>query len=143
MKHAGFDERLDGIMVRAAIRLQERMRLAYFRGNLAAYLGRVGLADDLDSGLLARGSLLDVQDEAVVLLAKKIRQARRSGCLKEFLKQVNMLELLYKDQERHVKPTGLNRAARHKQGQVAVENRVSAESAREKALKLSRFTLVK
>ncbi len=143
MKHAGFEERLDSIMVRGAIRLQERMRLAYFRGNLASYLERIGLAEGLEP-LLQRGSLLDVQDEAVVLLASKIRQARKSGCLKEFLKQVNMLELLYKDQEqqRHVKPTGLERA-RHKHVQVEGENRDSAESAKERALRLGRLTLIK
>ena len=141
MKHAGFDERLDSIMVRGAIRLQERMRLAYFRGNLASYLERIGLAEGLEP-LLQRGSLLDVQDEAVVLLARKIRQARKSGCLKEFLKQVNMLELLYKDQQRHVKPTGQEQA-RHKHVQVEGENRDSAESAKERALRLGRLTLIK
>lgn len=141
MKHAGFEERLDSIMVRGAIRLQERMRLAYFRGNLASYLERIGLSEGLEP-LLQRGSLLDVQDEAVVLLASKIRQARKSGCLKEFLKQVNMLELLYKDQQRHVKPAGLEQA-RHKHVQVEGENRDSAESAKERALRLGRLTLIK
>ena len=144
MKHAGFDERLDGIIVRAAIRLQERMRLAYFRGNLAAYLERISLADDLDPGVLERGSLLDVQDEAAVLLASKIRQARKGGYLKDFLKQVNMQELLYNNQERHVKPTGLGQGTQHRRMHlVAGENKDSAESSKGKVLQLSRFTVIK
>lgn len=54
VKHTGFEERLDGILVRAAIRLQERMRLAYFRGNLPAYPGAVGLAKHIDPAVLAQ-----------------------------------------------------------------------------------------
>lgn len=48
MKQGRFDERLDEIIVRAAMRLQERMRLAYFRGNLTGYLERIGLAGEID-----------------------------------------------------------------------------------------------
>lgn len=97
MKQNGFDERLDGILARAAIRLQERMRLAYFRGNLASYLARIGLADYMDSERLKTGSLLELQDEAAVVLAACLRQSRKKGYLKDFLKQLNMLELLTED----------------------------------------------
>ena len=144
MKHTGLDERLDSIIVRAAIRLQERMRLAYFRGNLASYLGRISLAEHLDPAVLERGSLLDVQDEAAVLLAQKIRQARKSGYLKDYLKQINMLELLFKEKERHVKPTGLGQGGRRKPMHlVSGENKESAESAKGKVLQLSRFKVIK
>ncbi len=97
VKHTGFEERLDGILVRAAIRLQERMRLAYFRGNLPAYLERIGLAKHIDPAVLARGSLLELLDETVVIMAAKLRQARAAGSLKDCLEQMNLLELLRKD----------------------------------------------
>lgn len=94
MKHAKFDERLDEIMVRAAVRFQARMTRAIARGRLFEYLRRIGFADEL--GLAkrsdARGSRL--QDKAVVLLAKKIRNARRGGFLRGFLHSLNMTDLL-------------------------------------------------
>ncbi len=97
MKRDGFNERLDGIMVRAAIRLQERMSLAYFRSNLSGYLKRIGIADYLPPEKLAKGSLLEIQDEAVVCLAGLMRKARQQGYLDAFMKQINMSELLFKE----------------------------------------------
>lgn len=97
MKRGHFDERLDEIMVRAAMRLQERMRLAYFRGNLTGYLERIGLADEIDLERLKRGSLLELQDEAAIIMAAKIRQTRSKGYLKEWMKTLNMQELLVKN----------------------------------------------
>ncbi|MCI7260456.1 MAG: hypothetical protein SPK53_02955 [Selenomonas sp.] len=97
MKRDGFNERLDGIMVRAAIRLQERMSLAYFRSNLSGYLKRIGIADYLPPEKLAKGSLLEIQDEAVVCLAGLMRKARQQGYLDAFMKQINMSELLLKE----------------------------------------------
>lgn len=94
MKHAGFDERLDGIMVRAAIRLQERMARAFSRGKLLEYLKKVGLADELGIRLLRHVKPQEIQDRAVTLLAEKIRYARKGGFLKDFLERINMLELL-------------------------------------------------
>lgn len=94
MKQNSFNGRLDSLLVRAAMRLQERMRLAYFRGNLSAYLERTGLAVHINKDRLRRGSLLELQDEAAVALAMKLREAYRHGYLKDFLKQINMLELL-------------------------------------------------
>lgn len=97
MKRDNFNERLDGIMVRAAIRLQERMSLAYFRNNLSEYLKRIGIADYLPPEKLAKGSLLEIQDEAVVCLAGLMRKARKQGYLDAFMKQINMSELLFKE----------------------------------------------
>ena len=97
MKRDGFNERLDGIIVRAAIRLQERMSLAYFRSNLSGYLKRIGIADYLPPEKLAKGSLLEIQDEAVVCLAGLMRKARQQGYLDAFMKQINMSELLLKE----------------------------------------------
>ena len=60
MKRSSMDERLDTILVRAAMRLEERMRLAYFRGNLSNYLERIGLARYISDEKLIKGSLLDL-----------------------------------------------------------------------------------
>ncbi len=99
MRHINFDERLDGIMARAVIRLQERMQLAYNRGRLREYLERIDFANDIDPKTIDSGSLIELQDQAVVLLAVKMRRARRAGYLKDFLKQINMLELLMKEKD--------------------------------------------
>ena len=92
MRHINFDERLDGIMARAVIRLQERMQLAYNRGRLREYLERIDFANDIDPKTIDSGSLIELQDQAVVLLAVKMRRARRAGYLKDFLKQINERE---------------------------------------------------
>lgn len=94
MKQSRFDDRLDGILVRAAIRLQERMELAYSRGRLSEFLMRTGLAAGLGD-VAHKGSLLEVQDHAAVLLAQKIREARRKGYLKDYLASIQMEELLF------------------------------------------------
>lgn len=47
MKKVGFDERLDDIMVCAAIRLQKRMTMASSFRSLVSYLTRVGLWEDM------------------------------------------------------------------------------------------------
>ena len=142
MKHGGFEERLDGILTRAALRLQERMRLAYFRGNLIEYLEKLGLKEEIDEEILARESLLELQDEAVLVLARKIRYARKGGFLKDYLKQVNMLEILYLQKEKQAKgKAGLSPAP--KLHMVARENRDSAQTAQERELRLQRFRLIK
>ena len=97
MKRSGMDERLDAILVRAAMRLEERMRLAYFRGNLSRYLERVGLAQYIDEEKLIKGSLLDLQDDAALAMAYVLRKARNNGYLKEALDKLNMAELLQND----------------------------------------------
>ena len=94
MKQSRFDERLDGILVRAAIRLQERMELAYSRGRLPEFLMRIGLAAGLGD-IARKGSLLEVQDHAAVLRAQTIREARRKGYLKDDRASIQREELLF------------------------------------------------
>lgn len=148
MKHDSFDERLDGILVRAAIRLQERMRLAYFRGNLSAYLNRIGLGKFLEPSLLERGSLLELQDKTVVALAGAIRKARARGYLKDFLEQLNMLELLDGGCEKksHKPSAGKVRPQKKKKTclkMVEGENKRSAMSEDAKKELLKNFKLIK
>ena len=148
MRKAGFDDRLDGILAWAAIRLQERMRLAYFRGNLPEYMERIGLARDLEPELISKGSLLEIQDEAVVLLANKIRYARRAGYLKDFLEQVNMLELLCRERERQEKKARQDKhqncqSAQSRLRLVEGENKHSADSSMDRELRLQKLRLVK
>lgn len=94
MKHVRFDERLDSILVRAAIRLQERMEFAQRKGRLPELLMRMGLAAGLGASA-CQGSLLEVQDKAVVLLARNIREARQKGFLRNYLAAIHMEELLH------------------------------------------------
>ncbi len=88
-----FDERLDSILVRAAIRLQERMQFAYSRGKLPELLMRFGLAAGLGEHA-CQGSLLEIQARAVTLMARNIREARRKGLLRVYLADIHMEELL-------------------------------------------------
>lgn len=97
MRHADFDGRLDGIMVRAAVRLHERMAFAFARGSLADYLRKIGMAEELGLGPQHNANLAKVEDAVLLLLAQKIRRARKSGTLKSYLRQINMLELLQKE----------------------------------------------
>ena len=153
MGNAGFDDRLDGIMTRAAIRLQERMRLAYFRGNLTEYLTKIGLAEELEEDLLNKGSLLEIQDEAAVVLAVKIRRARKVGYLKDMLKQFNMLELLYREKDKRIRKTEIKKQLampyREETGLhvglrlVEGENKHSAESAKDKDFRLVQLKVIK
>lgn len=96
MRHTDFDGRLDGIMVRAAVRLHERMAFAFARGTLADYLRKIGMAEELGLGPQRNANLAKIEDTALLLLAQKIRRARKSGTLKSVLQQLNMLELLQK-----------------------------------------------
>ena len=153
MKHTGFEERLDGILVRAAVRLQERMRLAYFRGNLPRYLERIGLAQYIDPDVLARGSLLELLDETVVIMAARLRQARANGCLKDCLEQMNLLELLRKDRPVQLSdepaPEQTARKERKRNQKklrlkmVQGENKSSAMTTEEKQNLLKNFKVIK
>lgn len=107
MKHAGFEARLDGILALSAARLTERMKIAYLRGTLAAYLQRIGLAEEMETELES-AALPELQERAREILAARIRRARRYGYLKECLRRVGLLELLHKEMEerRRKKPTG-------------------------------------
>ena len=94
MKHADFDGRLDGIMVRAAVRLHERMAFAFARGRLADYLRRIGLAEELHLGKQHNVNLAEIEEEVLLLLAAKLRRERKTGTLRSLLRQLNMTELL-------------------------------------------------
>ncbi|WP_295713699.1 hypothetical protein [uncultured Mitsuokella sp.] len=94
MKHADFDGRLDGIMVRAAVRLHERMAFAFAHGRLADYLRRIGLAEELHLGKQHNVNLAEIEEEVLLLLAAKLRRARKMGTLRSLLRQLNMTELL-------------------------------------------------
>ena len=142
LKHGGFDERLDGILTRAALRLQERMRLAYFRGELISYLEKLGLTEEIDEEVLARESLLELQDEAVLVLARKVRYARKQGYLKDYLKQVNMLEILYLEKEKEKRSRSRLKSVPHVHA-VARENRDSAQAAQDRQLRLQQSRIVK
>ena len=146
MKHSGLDERLDAILVRAAMRLEERMRLAYFRGNLAKYLERVGLAKYMDEEKLAKGSLLDLQDDAAVVMAYRLRKARNRGYLKEALDELNMAELLQKETRIKTVVPSIKRQPAEKKVQLQTvkgENKSSALTAEEKKKLLKNFKVIK
>ena len=96
----------------------------------------------IKESILARESLLELQDEAVLVLARKIRYARKQGYLKDYLKQVNMLEILYLEKEKQDgRKAGLK--AVPKVHMVARENRDSAQIARDREMRLQRFKLIK
>lgn len=55
------------------------------------------MAEELGLGPQRNVNLAKIEDTALLLLAQKIRWARKSGALKSYLRQINMLELLQKD----------------------------------------------
>lgn len=73
------------------------MAFAFARGTLADYLRKIGMAEELGLGPQRNANLAKIEDAALLLLAQKIRRARKSGTLKSYLRQINMLELLQKD----------------------------------------------
>ena len=146
MKNSGLDERLDAILVRAAMRLEERMRLAYFRGNLVRYLERIGLAGYLDEEKLAKGSLLDLQDDAAVVMAYRLRRARNRGYLKEALDELNMAELLQKETRIKTVVPSMKRNLEVKKVQLQMvkgENKSSALTKEEKKELMKNFRVIK
>lgn len=146
MKNSGLDERLDAILVRAAMRLEERMRLAYFRGNLVRYLERIGLAGYLDEEKLVKGSLLELQDDAAVVMAYRLRRARNRGFLKEALDELNMAELLQKETRIRTVVPSAKRQPEMKKVQLQMvrgENKSSALSEEEKKKLLKNFKVIK
>ncbi len=72
------------------------MEFAYNKGKLTELLMRMGLAVGLGESA-CKGSLLEVQDRAVVLLARNIREARQKGFLRNYLAAIHMEELLHWD----------------------------------------------
>lgn len=146
MKRSGMDERLDAILVRAAMRLEERMRLAYFRGNLSRYLERVGLAQYLDEEKLIKGSLLDLQDDAALAMAYVLRKARNNGYLKEALDKLNMAELLQKENRIKTVLPSSKRQPKVKKVRLQMvkgENKCSVLTDEEKKKLLKNFKVIK
>lgn len=146
MKRSGMDERLDAILVRAAMRLEERMRLAYFRGNLSRYLERVGLAKYLDEEKLIKGSLLDLQDDAALAMAYVLRKARNNGYLKEALDKLNMAELLQKENRIKTVLPSAKRQPKVKKVRLQMvkgENKCSVLTDEEKKKLLKNFKVIK
>ena len=146
MKRSGMDERLDAILVRAAMRLEERMRLAYFRGNLSRYLERVGLAQYLDEEKLIKGSLLDLQDDAALAMAYILRKARNNGYLKEALDKLNMAELLQKENRIKTVLPSAKRQPKVKKVRLQMvkgENKCSVLTDEEKKKLLKNFKVIK
>lgn len=146
MKRSGMDERLDAILVRAAMRLEERMRLAYFRGNLSRYLERVGLAQYLDEEKLIKGSLLDLQDDAALAMAYVLRKARNNGYLKEALDKLNMAELLQKENRIKTVLPSSKRQPKVKKVRLQMvkgENKCSVLTDEEKKELLKNFKVIK
>ena len=93
MINARFDERLDSVIDEALKRLSDRMQLAYFRGDLSGYLMRIGLADALPNQ--PKSTELPAAVKKVQgILARRIRRARQKGYLKDYLRQINMVDLL-------------------------------------------------
>ena len=72
------------------------MEFAYNKGRLTELLMRMGLAAGLGEHV-RQDSLLEVQDRAVVLLARNIREARQKGFLRNYLAAIHMEELLHED----------------------------------------------
>lgn len=93
MKRARFDERLDAVIEQALKRLYKRMKWAYFRGELREYLARIGLAAVMEKELDA-GNFQEIQEAAGNLLKMKIQRARKKGYLKDYLRKVNMMDIL-------------------------------------------------
>ena len=78
----------------------------------------------------------------MLVLARKIRYARKQGYLKDYLRQVNMLEILYIEQQKKAvaKPALRPVPTSHV---VAKENRDSAQAAQDRELRLQRFRVIK
>lgn len=146
MKRSSMDERLDAILVRAAMRLEERMRLAYFRGNLSNYLERIGLARYISDEKLIKGSLLDLQDDAALAMAYVLRKARNHGYIKEALDKLNMAELLQNETRiRTVLPSSKRqpKVKKVRLQMVKGENKCSALTDEEKKKMLKNFKVIK
>ena len=93
MRRARFEKRLDAVIEQALKRLHKRMRWAYFRGELREYLARIGLAVDMEVDL-GLGKFREVQEKAGQLMTSKIQRARQKGYLKDYLRKINMMDIL-------------------------------------------------
>ena len=93
VKRARFNERLDVVIDEALRRLYKRMKWAYFRGELHEYLARIGLPMER-KGELDVSRFREMQESAGRLMAEKIQRARRKGYLKDYLRKINMMDIL-------------------------------------------------
>ena len=93
MKRARFDERLDVVIEEALRRLYKRMKWAYFRGELREYLMRIDLPVDMES-LPDVKRFREIQVKAGQLMTTKIHRARKKGYLKDYLRKINMMDIL-------------------------------------------------
>ena len=94
MRKARFDERLDIVIAEALKRLSDRMQLAYLRGDLPGYLMRIGLLDALPEGVLTETDFSVTVKRLQGIVALRIKRARQKGYLKDYLRQINMTDLL-------------------------------------------------
>ena len=94
MRKARFDERLNVVIAEALKRLANRMRLAYFRGDLTGYLTRIGLSDALPNMPDETAEFSAAVKKVQGILARRIKRARQKGYLKDYLRQINMMDLL-------------------------------------------------
>lgn len=140
MKKVGFDERLDDIMVCAAIRLQKRMTMASSFRSLVSYLTRVGLWEDMGVQRIQGISRTELEDRAVMALARRLRRARKSGTLRAALQQLNMQELLQPRAKERARQQRTPAALRLIVGEAPYHGGLSVRKARcpQRALRLVR-----
>ena len=132
-----FHERLDTVIEQALQRLHKRMRLAFFRGELREYLLRIGLAVNVDGNLDA-GRFREIQEEAGKLMARKIQRARKNGYLKDYLRKVNMLDILLSSH--HIRTVKLRAVPAPGSGSAGKKEKQSADG---NVFIARRLTLVK
>ena len=113
------------------------MRLAFFRGELREYLLRIGLAVNVDGNLDA-GRFREIQEEAGKLMARKIQRARKNGYLKDYLRKVNMLDILLSSH--HIRTVKLRAVPAPGSGSAGKKEKQSADG---NVFIARRLTLVK
>lgn len=130
MKKVGFDERLDDIMVCAAIRLQKRMAMASSFRSLKNYLARVGLWEDMGVHHIQGMGRTEIEDRAVMALGRRLRRARKAGTPRAVLKQLNMQELLQLRAKERARQQGKPVALRLLVGEASYHEEVAVRKAR-------------
>lgn len=130
MKKVGFDERLDDIMVCAAIRLQKRMTMASSFRSLVSYLTRIGLWEDMGVQKIQGMSRTELEDRAVMALARCLRRARKSGTLRAAMQRLNMQELLQPRAKECARQQGNSTGLRLLVGEASYHEGLSVRKAR-------------
>lgn len=129
LKKARFEERLDGVIAEAVKRLSGRMKTAYFRGELLEYLKRIGLAAALASEI-EDGEFKIIRSGAKKILEERIKRARQKGYLKDYLKQLNMMDILM--DTRRIRTVHLWAVPNAKEKTISAPKNAEAASADEK-----------